>query len=446
MTNDRRLEGNETVNLAIGSLSDNLDGRVSINGTANTHTATITDDEKGVINFMDDDSELENDDQIQNATLTITPNETGTGNVGLDVDLTVVATDTGGGSATSVTDYAVYGSQTLTFAAGDATGTNITSDDATLNVIDDQNPEPDETVKLQIEFSNPSSTLGGLVSIDDATHTATINNNDGENTLQQEYLVTEPLTFVVEVRVVSPIMVVTTPLPDSTTYALVRHHIQNNSQQNRQLLLIKQEADGTVHELRPLPLHYLQNLSGLLDMLKGKKDLPDGFYSLILEESGFRRKIIEFVKSGDSLSDPLKEPGRGANPQPENDSAAPTPEKPTTQIQGFLLPAQRQNDTSENVERRLDVREKQVPANRATGGKNVPDLEKVETDEKPLSFNTDQAVDPLVKNGLAAGAAMVALRQKKRDDFTSLRRLKHVEKDSFSLASRIRRRLRGEPN
>jgi hypothetical protein len=49
VTDDRRLEGNETVNLFIDTLSSTLDGHVSLSDT--THTATILDNETGVINF-----------------------------------------------------------------------------------------------------------------------------------------------------------------------------------------------------------------------------------------------------------------------------------------------------------------------------------------------------------------------------------------------------------
>jgi hypothetical protein len=47
---NRRLEGNETVNLFIDTLSSTLDGHVSLSDT--THTATILDNETGVINFL----------------------------------------------------------------------------------------------------------------------------------------------------------------------------------------------------------------------------------------------------------------------------------------------------------------------------------------------------------------------------------------------------------
>jgi hypothetical protein len=57
VTDDRRLEGNETVNLFIDTLTSTLDGHVSLSDT--THTATILDNETGVINFLADQSNAE---------------------------------------------------------------------------------------------------------------------------------------------------------------------------------------------------------------------------------------------------------------------------------------------------------------------------------------------------------------------------------------------------
>ncbi|MDA1014044.1 MAG: putative Ig domain-containing protein [Planctomycetota bacterium] len=171
MTSDRRLEGDETVDLSLGNLSDDLDSQVSI--TDSTHTATITDDETGTINFAADAATAEASDPTQNATLTI--GSTGTGTIGLDVTLTVDATDATGGSATSVTDYAAYGTQTLTFSTGD--GAAISSSSATLDIDDDQRLEGDETVNLTFA-GTLSSDLDGQVSEGDTTHTVTIEDNE----------------------------------------------------------------------------------------------------------------------------------------------------------------------------------------------------------------------------------------------------------------------------
>src|SRR5439155_280486 len=139
---DRRLEGDETVNLTIGSLSSTLSGQVSLSDT--THTATIEDNEVGTINFQADQSNAERVSPTVTATLTIT--RTGSGSVSLDTALTVSATEAGGGSATSSgTDYS-FSTTSLTFAADDgnpnAFPTRRSSD------LDDRRLEGDETVNL----------------------------------------------------------------------------------------------------------------------------------------------------------------------------------------------------------------------------------------------------------------------------------------------------------
>jgi hypothetical protein len=174
VTNDQRLEGTESVNLSIDNLSSTLNGRVFIGD--DTHTAFITDDEAGVINFQADQTNAESVSPTVRATLTITT-VGAVGPVGLDRVLTVTATDAtiaGPGKATSGLDYAAFGPATLTFAIGD--GAAIDSDTATLNVIDDQRLEGTEAVDLAI--GSPSSTLDGRVSIGDSTHTATILDNE----------------------------------------------------------------------------------------------------------------------------------------------------------------------------------------------------------------------------------------------------------------------------
>jgi len=167
IVDDQRLEGDEVATLTISNPSSGI----TID-TVSTQNVTITDDEIGVISFDADASNAESVDPTQNATLTITAS--GTGTVGLDVALTVAATDAGGGTATSTVDYAAYGSQTLTIAAGD--GTTIVSNNATLDVTVDADVEADETVNLQI--GSLSSTLDTHVSIGDSTHLATITNDD----------------------------------------------------------------------------------------------------------------------------------------------------------------------------------------------------------------------------------------------------------------------------
>ena len=54
VVNDARLEGDETANFTIGSLSSTLDGQVSV--TDSSHTLTLVDNETGAITFEADKS------------------------------------------------------------------------------------------------------------------------------------------------------------------------------------------------------------------------------------------------------------------------------------------------------------------------------------------------------------------------------------------------------
>ena len=137
LVDDRRLEGDESFSLSLGAIT-NASGDSITPGAVATHTATITDDETGVINFLADASAAESSNQTQTATLTITG--TGTGNDGLDVQLTVeatVAAAPNSGTATSGTDYTAYGSKTLTFAVSDV-GTSVTSITSTTATLEER--------------------------------------------------------------------------------------------------------------------------------------------------------------------------------------------------------------------------------------------------------------------------------------------------------------------
>lgn len=73
------------------------------------------------------------------------------------------------GTATSGTDYAVFPDLELVFPAGSPSGTVV---NFTIGPIDDVDPEPDETVNLEL-FSPVNCALGGQT-----THQLTINDND----------------------------------------------------------------------------------------------------------------------------------------------------------------------------------------------------------------------------------------------------------------------------
>jgi hypothetical protein len=82
----------------------------------------------------------------------------------------------------------------------------------------------------------------------------------------------------------------------------------------RRLTLVKVDPDGQEEEPQPLPEDALQRLNDLFERFK-KIGLPNGKYRIYLEEAGFpKRQLREFYKSGDTIGDPVREPGQGSNP------------------------------------------------------------------------------------------------------------------------------------
>jgi len=88
----------------------------------------------------------------------------------------------------------------------------------------------------------------------------------------------------------------------------------------RKIYLVKVGPDGSEGERTSLPEGALSNLSALLERFKGsaeegREGLPNGLYRIYLEEVGFpRRKVMEFYKSGDTLGEQVRPPGRGSMP------------------------------------------------------------------------------------------------------------------------------------
>lgn len=63
-----------------------------------------------------------------------------------------------------------------------------------------------------------------------------------------------------------------------------------------------------------LPVTELKNLSGLLERLK-KAQIPSAMYRLYYQEPGLPpQQVLEFRKTGNTIGDPVREPGRGTNP------------------------------------------------------------------------------------------------------------------------------------
>ena len=160
VTGDDVGEGNETVGIALSGAT----GGATI-GTA-VGTGTIIDND--VPQFSIDSPRVdEGDSGTADLTFTVTLDPASTGRV------TVAYADSGGGTATSGTDYAAVAGGTLTFAPGDVTKT------VTVTVRGDGIDEPDETVEIALsgatggaDVATPAGT--GTIGDDDAEPTVTL--------------------------------------------------------------------------------------------------------------------------------------------------------------------------------------------------------------------------------------------------------------------------------
>ncbi|MHC4499571.1 MAG: DUF2341 domain-containing protein, partial [Planctomycetota bacterium] len=159
---DTDVEGDETVNLQL----NNVTGPGTL-GAQTTHTATITDDDFATVAFQVATSATADENAGNHAVAVVLSVPSGT----TPSPITVDVTDSGGGSATSGTDYTAVGTVTLTFPAGSANGAIQTFN---LSVLADTDVEGDETVDLQIgNVTGTQAILGAQT-----THTATITDDD----------------------------------------------------------------------------------------------------------------------------------------------------------------------------------------------------------------------------------------------------------------------------
>jgi VCBS repeat-containing protein len=153
--NDSLDEDDETV---IVTLSGPVNAAL---GSPATHTRTITDDDPApTVAFTAASS---SDSEAVSPVSLAVALSAGSGRT-----VTVNYAVTGGTATGGGVDYTLLGTGTLTFTSGD------TSENVTLNVIDDPNTEPDETVIVTL--SSPiNATLGAITS-----HTYTIVDNDND--------------------------------------------------------------------------------------------------------------------------------------------------------------------------------------------------------------------------------------------------------------------------
>src|SRR5262249_23690155 len=118
-SNDTLVEGNETVNLKLQNLNTTLDGQASLGNTASA--VTIQDNDTASLAIAATATVTENGG-AQTITVTLTTSSGATLATALSADVV----DAGGGTATSGTDYTVFGTQTVTFPVGSGNGATQT--------------------------------------------------------------------------------------------------------------------------------------------------------------------------------------------------------------------------------------------------------------------------------------------------------------------------------
>lgn len=162
-TTDLSIEGaDETIRLGLQSA---VGGRLA--GPA-TFTATVLDAERATIAFeLSTSATVDEADATHSLTVTLAL----PAGASLDVDARATLLDGGAGSATSGADYAAVAPVPVTFAAGAGDGASQTFG---VGVLDDADPEVDETVVLVLTSPAPGTLVGA-----GGLHTITITDDDG---------------------------------------------------------------------------------------------------------------------------------------------------------------------------------------------------------------------------------------------------------------------------
>jgi len=170
--NDNLVEGNETVDLHLQNLSTTLDGQASL-GNADS-TVTIQDNDTATLSIEPTENVAEQGgSQAIAVMLTTSDGGGGTATLAPGVTLSADVVDLGTGTATSASDYAAFGTQTISFGSGSSNGA---IHNATIAPVNDTLFELNETVNLQLQ--NLNTTLDGQASIGNADSTATILSDD----------------------------------------------------------------------------------------------------------------------------------------------------------------------------------------------------------------------------------------------------------------------------
>lgn len=160
---DGRVEGaSETIHLRLVNQSA---GAI---GAAGTFVATLLDEDQATIQFASGQSATTGEsagDHTLAVELALDPGDV------LAVDAEVRVSDSGSGSAASGLDYATFAPRTVTFPAGSLDGA---TESVTLTVVDDPDPEGDETAVLVLDTPSAGTRVGAL-----AAHAVTIPDDDG---------------------------------------------------------------------------------------------------------------------------------------------------------------------------------------------------------------------------------------------------------------------------
>ena len=162
--NDSLLELGETVNLKLqNAASPGTLGNVN-------SVVTIADNETASIAIVPAKFITESGGaQTIAVTLTVVGDAGGTAQLGAGVSLSADVVDAGTGSAVSGTDYAAFGTQTVTFTGGSLSGA---TQNVTLTPVNDGPGDSGETVNLTLQ--NPQPTLGGQVTLGNASSVVTL--------------------------------------------------------------------------------------------------------------------------------------------------------------------------------------------------------------------------------------------------------------------------------
>jgi hypothetical protein len=173
ITDDFRVEGSETAQLALGVATDGTGGQVTVAAGAASHTSTITDNDSATISFTSSSSTVGEGVGTKTLTAVLSLQVTGTGGtIGLDRDVTVGFTASGGDA--NGNDYSLPAS--VTFAAGSVAGS---TKDASLSITNDAAVEGSESVTVGLSIVTDGT--GGRASITTGTgfsHTVFIDDND----------------------------------------------------------------------------------------------------------------------------------------------------------------------------------------------------------------------------------------------------------------------------